>query len=123
MQLLLQRFFAVLCLCDSLRFCANLIWPRDAKPPGHKVSTLLSLLPLPRVLALRFFLDGHALNAPRFVNDSLEQAANGGAIQRPRIDARYVSDDFALAIRRIDRQPKLALDSPKLYSALRASVE
>ena len=49
-------------------------------------------------------MHGFAFGAARFVDDALEKATHGGVGERAGIDALGVLQDFALALRLIQRK-------------------
>src|SRR5579864_373461 len=68
-------------------------------------------------------MHGLALGAAGFVDDALEEAANGGVGKRARINALGIFQDFALALRLIERQVFGLLEFANLESAAGTLVE
>ena len=64
-----------------------------------------------------------ALGAAGFVDDALEEAANGGVGERAGIDALGVFEDFALALGLIERKIFRLLDFADFESAAGSLVE
>src|SRR5258708_10776164 len=68
-------------------------------------------------------MHGFALGAAGFVDDALEEAANGGVGERAGIDALGIFQDFALAVGLIERQIFGLLDFADFESAAGTPVE
>src|SRR6202030_4662167 len=68
-------------------------------------------------------MHGFALGAARFVDDALEEAANGGVGERAGIDVLRVFEDFALALRLIERKILGLLEFADFESAAGTLVE
>jgi hypothetical protein len=72
---------------------------------------------------LCFKLYRDALDAPRFVNDALEEPSYAFIIERARVDAGDVIEHLFLARRRVNRLADLALDTANLNRARRSFVQ
>src|SRR5258708_19752419 len=68
-------------------------------------------------------MHGFALGAAGFVDDALEEAANGGVGERAGIDALGVFEDFTLALGLIERKIFGLLDFADFESAAGTLVE
>src|SRR6266852_9098298 len=68
-------------------------------------------------------MHGFALGAAGFVDDALEEAANGGVGERAGIDALGVFKDFALAVGLIERKMFGLLDFADFEGAAGPLVE
>src|SRR5580765_2755645 len=68
-------------------------------------------------------MHGEAFGGAGFVNDALEQAANGGIGERSFVIVLGIFDDFLLAIGLIERKIGLLLQSADFQRALRAFVQ
>src|SRR6266404_7063653 len=68
-------------------------------------------------------MHGFALGAAGFVDDALEEAANGSVGERAGIGAFGVFQDFALAVRLIERKTLGLLDFADFHGAAGALVE
>src|SRR5207245_5614477 len=72
---------------------------------------------------LLFLVHGEPLQPPALVDDSLEDAPDGGGIQRPGVLPHHPLQDPGLSLRRVDGQPEGALHLADLHRARRAAVE
>src|SRR5258707_13101243 len=68
-------------------------------------------------------MHGLTLGAARFVDDALEEAANGGVGERAGIDALGVFEDFTLALGLVERKVFGLLDFADFESAAGTLVE
>src|SRR5216683_3563348 len=68
-------------------------------------------------------MHGLALGAARFVDDALEEAANGGVSERAGIDALGVFQNFALALGLIERKIFGLLDFADFEGAAGTLIE
>src|SRR5712672_4069855 len=68
-------------------------------------------------------MHGLALGAASFVDDALEEAANGGVGERAGVDALGIFQDFALALGLIERKIFGLLEFTDFESAPRTLVE
>jgi hypothetical protein len=68
-------------------------------------------------------MHGFAFGAAGFVDDALEEAANGGVGERTGIGAFGVFEDFALAVGLVEREVLGSLKFPDFEGAVGALVE
>src|SRR6266576_3422425 len=68
-------------------------------------------------------MHGVAFRGTRFVNDALEEAANGGVGQRTGIVALGIGEHFAFTVGLVQRNPRLLLELADFQSAVRALIQ